>query len=113
MTSKPFDEKHLRMIWSVMKWRCLSGRIRSGSKIRVCVQWVNSFWAFRRWALSHGYANHRTLRRINTNDNYSPWNCRWVARRQQCVPPSTPTVQREDGSETVETFGEGETCQRK
>lgn len=89
------EENRIRLyrVWDNMRSRCYcpskSGRTRSGRSggsydyyggrgIKVCDSWKNSFPAFRDWAMSHGYADHLYLDRIDPDGNYCPQNCRFV-----------------------------------
>lgn len=71
-----------------MKTRCTNPnydkyQYYGGKGISVCDEWMRSYDAFEEWALSHGYNDALTLDRINTDNNYSPENCRWVSRKEQ------------------------------
>ena len=66
-----------------MKNRCLNPKVErykryGGRGITVCDEWRNSFEDFRDWAMSHGYADGRSIDRIDSDGNYEPSNCRWV-----------------------------------
>ena len=74
--------------WRRMKERChlktKDGYERYGGRgITVCSEWLNSFEAFRDWALANGYRDNLTLDRINVDGNYEPSNCRWATNSEQ------------------------------
>jgi len=54
-----------------------------GRGIKICDEWNKSFIAFRKWALSHGYADNLTIERINVNGDYCPENCTWIEKSDQ------------------------------
>lgn len=83
-------ESHTRLhnAWANMKYRCLNPNADcyenyGGRGITVCEEWINSYEAFRDWALSNGYTDDLTLDREDNNGNYEPDNCRWVTYTTQ------------------------------
>jgi hypothetical protein len=72
----------LYRIWNAMKDRCYrhNGQNLTYKKkgITVCDEWLNSYTAFRVWALSNGYKEGLQIDRERNNEGYSPSNCRWV-----------------------------------
>ena len=57
--------------------------IYGGRGIAVCEEWLNSFDAFYKWAMSHSYNDNLTIDRINGDGNYEPLNCRWSTYSEQ------------------------------
>jgi hypothetical protein len=53
-----------------------------GRGITYSEEW-ETYENFRDWALQNGYSDELTLDRIDTNDNYTPKNCRWATMKQQ------------------------------
>ncbi len=97
----------LKRIWQGMRDRCNPAyhgymqTVYAHRGIRVCDEWERSFDAFRDWALSHGYADHLTIDRIDGTKGYSPDNCRWCTLKQNCQnrPKASPYGSRRAGSQ--------------
>ena len=51
--------------------------------IKVCQLWLDDKASFVNWALENGYAGGLQIDRIDSNEDYSPDNCRWVTVTQQ------------------------------
>ena len=82
------SKTRLYSIWRSMKKRCYTPSTHEfnnygGRGITVCEEWLNSFEAFRDWALSNGYADNLTLDRKRSDGNYEPSNCRWATWTEQ------------------------------
>lgn len=60
-------------------------RYYGGRGIRVCDAWRDDSNAFVEWGLSNGYALGLTLDRIDPDKDYSPDNCRWIPRSENCA----------------------------
>lgn len=84
-----YTNKRLGKIWYDIQNRCYNEKCQAyknyGARgIKVCDEWRNSYSSFENWAYSNGYADNLTIDRINVNLGYSPNNCRWVTKSQQC-----------------------------
>lgn len=57
-----------------------------GRGIFVCDEWKRKggFCNFKKWANENGWAKGLTLDRIENDKGYSPDNCRWATKLQQC-----------------------------
>lgn len=71
-----------------MKSRCYNHRNvgyrhYGGKGIRVCEKWLDSYGAFKEWALLNGYNDELTLDRRDINKDYCPENCRWATFTEQ------------------------------
>jgi hypothetical protein len=60
--------------------------------ITVCEAWSNSFESFYNWATANGYQDGLEIDRINNDGIYSPDNCQWVTRKENCRNRSTNVV---------------------
>lgn len=82
-------ETHTKLYraWGNMRYRCNNPNCKSykdygGRGITICEEW-ESYEAFRDWALANGFANDRSIDRIDVNGNYEPSNCRWTDMKTQ------------------------------
>lgn len=80
----------LYRIWMDMRARCnrvtaTGYKYYGGRGISVCLEWSNSFEAFRDWSIANGYDETLTIDRIDVNGNYEPSNCRWTDWHTQVI----------------------------
>lgn len=70
--------------WVQMRRRCRLGtrhsRYWADRGITVCLEWQESYVAFRAWSLANGYAPGLAIDRLDVDKGYSPDNCEWVTR---------------------------------
>jgi hypothetical protein len=72
--------------WCGMKTRCLNPREPvykwyGGKGIKICSEW-REYKNFRSWALTHGFQDHLTIERKNSDGNYEPSNCEWITKSE-------------------------------
>jgi hypothetical protein len=80
--------KKLYVMWQHMKRRCFDTNDSSyqwygGRGIIVCDAWINSYSAFKDFALTHGYKEGLSIERIDVNGNYEPCNVRFISIHEQ------------------------------
>lgn len=92
---KSYDHKYKRLhaVYHGIKARCYSKNSTSykwyGERgIKVCDEWLNSFEAFKTWAIAAGYdvdapRGECTIDRIDPDGDYEPSNCRWLSIEEQ------------------------------
>mgnify|MGYP001569187649 CR=1 FL=1 len=87
-------------VWRIMKQRCSNPNYKQykdygGRGITVCPEWIESYIAFRDWALNNGYKEGLQINRIKNNGNYEPSNCEWntSAKNAQNRNNNTMTMQ--------------------
>jgi len=75
-------------IYNGIKKRCYNPNTKrfadwGGRGIIMCDEWLNSFEAFKDWALVNGYNDTLSIDRIDNNGNYEPNNCNWSSPVEQ------------------------------
>jgi len=92
-------------IWKSMRARCLNKKHKSfnrygGRGILVCERWLHSFQNFITDMGTRPLTGH-SIERIDSNGNYEPSNCKWVAWGVQ--------ANNRSNNVTIEAFGERHT----
>ena len=83
------EYQHIRATWQGIMRRCFNSNSKDykfygGRGIGVHPDWVDGFINFYKWAIPNGYDKKLQIDRIDNDGDYSPDNCRWVTRKQNC-----------------------------
>lgn len=75
-------------VFKSMKQRCYNANNKDFDRygkrgIYICKEWLFDPKLFIVWAHNSGYTRGLEIDRINNDDPYAPWNCRWVDRATQ------------------------------
>lgn len=82
------SRSRLYKIYDDMKKRCynensVNYKFYGAKNIIICKNWLENPKLFFEWALKNGYNDTLTIDRINSYGNYTPDNCRFVAKSEQ------------------------------
>lgn len=87
MTKHDMINTRMYNIWKAMKQRCNNKSNRSyknygGRGITICDEWESDFINFYN-DMKKGYADNLSIDRIDNNNGYSKYNCRWSTQSEQ------------------------------
>lgn len=88
LTKHGKHNSRLHSLWQSMISRCTykgdtNYKFYGARGITVCCEWRNDFMNFYNWAIENSYNDNLSIDRINTDGDYEPLNCRWVAMKEQ------------------------------
>ena len=86
----------LYAVWRGIKKRCYVVKDIGYSKhgalgIQIADEWLNDPIAFISWSINAGWKPGLLIDRVDTTKNYSPANCRFVARKDKNVSRTRPS----------------------
>jgi len=86
---KPFQNKDIVRLRQNMITRCYRKNSKSykdygGRGIIICDEWLNNHDAFEKWCMESGWKKGLEIDRIDNEGNYTPENCRFVTKRDNC-----------------------------
>jgi hypothetical protein len=75
-------------VWQKMILRCYDENNKGyhnygGRGIQVWKDWKDDFLSFYEWCMGNGYKEGLSLDRVDNNDNYAPYNCRFATAEEQ------------------------------
>lgn len=92
-------------VWKSMRQRCYNANNNDypnygGRGIKMDVHWKENFTAFHEWAKQAGYKEGLTIERLDSDGNYEPDNCCWIANEKQAFNRRN-TIRYEYGGENL------------
>ena len=96
------ERKRLKSIYNGMRLRCynennINYKYYGGKGVTICDEWLLSFENFFDWAINNGYNENLTIDRIDSEKGYSPKNCKWSTKKEQCYNRSMSVKLTHDG----------------
>lgn len=82
-TPKGLYGSYRSMVRRCTKQNCDQWPYYGGRGIKVCNEWLYDYYAFVEWAMENGWAEGKTIDRIDSDGNYEPSNCRWADAKTQ------------------------------
>lgn len=88
MVVKGESGSYVYVVWNAIKTRTkinyTERHLYYERGIKVCDEWKNDFFAFKKWAIKNGIKKGLHIDRIDNDKGYEPCNCRFITPKENC-----------------------------